>query len=167
MNQLAKLSTFLVTTPSDTRGRGVKVGPRSPNRKPRYRAARLREMKDQGTLPARRQWIYSIEPSALEVLPEWAIQNSVKGLGKTSRRVWLWDKDSKRLIGMDRAAGGRPRVTRAELRHCMACGRPLVGIEAEQRRKLDVGGPDGRKQPCGVDCERDKASRIWKKLSSK
>lgn len=164
MSNLATLSTISVTYPSDKRGAGVKVEPRAPNRKPRFRAARRREMKAQGTLPARRQWIYSIEPQALEVLPEWATGNSVKGLGKTARRVWLWDKDSKRLIGLDRAAGGRPRVTRAELRHCLSCSRPLVGIEAEQRRKLDESGPDGRRQPCGVDCERDKASRIWRKL---
>lgn len=164
MNKLATLSTFPQACADDRRGQGVKGTLRSPNRKPRFRAARRREMKEQGTLPARRQWIYSIEPTGLEQLPEWAVENSVKGLGKTSRRVWLWDKDSKRLIGLDRSAGGRPRVTRAELRHCLNCGRPLVGIEAEQRRKLDESGPDGRRQPCGVDCERDKASRIWKKL---
>jgi hypothetical protein len=159
------ISTTMVTRVRDTRGTGVKG--RAPNRKPRWRAAAKLELKAKGVIPCRRQWIYSIEPQALEELPQWAIDSSIKGLAHTSRRVWLWDKDSKRLIGLDRAAGGRPRVTRTELRTCPLCARPLVGIEAERRRKLDQSGPDGRKQPCGVDCARDRESRVWKKLSKR
>ena len=65
---------------------------------------------------------------------------------------------------MDRAAGGMPEVNRVELRFCPVCSRPLIGHEAANRRKLDESGPEGRKLPCGANCEREAASGIWRRL---
>lgn len=138
---------------------------RSPNRQPRWRAARRQAMKAAGTVPCRRQWAWNVQPDGLHGVPEWAQQVAVHGLGKIPGRVWLWRVDAKRLMGQVRRAGWRCEATRAEVRHCCVCERPLVGIAAERRRLLDESGPDGRLQPCGGDCLRDAAAGMWRKLN--
>lgn len=123
-------------------------------------------MKAAGITPCRRQWVWSVEPQVLRgmFIPQWARDAAVRGLGQQQDSVWLWWVDARRLIALDRAAAGRSKVTRAELRHCPVCGRPFVGIEAEKRRRLDESGPHGRNTPCGDACVRDAESRVWRKL---
>lgn len=116
--------------------------------------------------PCRRQWVYAVQLTALKAMPAWVASVAVKGMGKTTGRVWLWPVDARHLAGMDRNAGGRPQITRSELRHCPLCARPFVGIEAEIRRKLDESGPLGRETPCSGSCERDAQTRVWKKLAA-
>lgn len=135
------------------------------NRKPRFRAARRRELRSQGETPANRQWAWCVRPAALLELPDWVREAAVKGLGLMRDRAWLWPVDAKRLIRLDRGAGGRSEVTIIEVRHCGLCARPLIGAEAERRRKLDEQGPQGREMPCGDGCRDDRRTGIWKRLA--
>lgn len=135
------------------------------NRQPRYRAARRREMKAQGTIPANRQWIWCVRPGVLTPIPEWARQLAVKSLGIGSDFIWLWPVDARRLIKQDREAGGLPEVQVFEARRCKRCGRVMIADEAVKRRKLDTSGPDGRKLPCGPRCDEDRRTMVWKKLA--
>ncbi len=139
---------------------------RSPNRKPRFRAARRQAMMDAGIVPSKRQWAWNVRPQVLKLLllPGWVEGVRIRGLGWSAGSVWLWQVDARRLIREDRRAGGTPMVIRAELRHCPQCARPLVGADAEKRRLLNESGVDGVKQPCGVDCGRDRALRVWSTL---
>jgi hypothetical protein len=50
-------------------------------------------------------------------------------------------RKAKILIALDRAAGGRSQYSRTEFRHCEMCARPLVGIDAEKRRRVIEEGP--------------------------
>lgn len=140
---------------------------RAPNRQPRFRKARRREMREQGTYvaPCFRQWVWLVTPDALFAIPSWAKGSAVHGLGEAPGRVWLWPGDARRLMDQARRRGWRCVVTRTELRHCPVCARPFIGAEAECRRKLNESGPDGRRRPCGPTCAPDAASRVWKKLN--
>jgi hypothetical protein len=139
---------------------------RSPNRKPRWRAARRQAMKQGGVMPSRRQWAWNVRPQALKslLMPEWVREAAIKGLGQGVDSVWLWPTDAVRLIWQDRRAGGHPLVVKAELRHCSVCGRPCVGNEAEKRRLLNESGVQGLETPCGADCLRDRTLNVWRKL---
>lgn len=134
-------------------------------RQPRWRTARRQAMKDAGILAARRQWIWLVEPDRLFAIPGWAREAAVKGLAKSAERVWLWPVDAKRLRSEVSRSGWRCRLTRAELRHCGVCARPLIGTEAERRRKMDEAGPEGRQQPCGAQCEKEAAQGVWRALN--
>lgn len=136
----------------------------SPNRKPRWRAARRQAMRDAGIMPSRRQWAWSVRPQALKTLPDWVEGVTIRGLGQLPGSVWLWQVDARRLIRQDRRAGGVPLVVKAELRHCPQCGRPLVGAEAAKRRLLNESGVQGYQLPCGAECARDRALNVWRKL---
>ncbi len=138
----------------------------SPNRKPRWRAARREAMKDAGIMPSKRQWAWNVRPQALKMLllPGWVKDVTIRGLGQLPGSVWLWQVDARRLIREDRRAGGRPMVIRAELRHCPQCARPLVGADAEKRRLLNESGPQGVMLPCGANCTRDRALKVWSTL---
>jgi hypothetical protein len=136
------------------------------NRQPRWRAARRRELKEHGITPTRRRYAWSVHTTALQKLPEWVHAVKIGALGTLAsrNRVWLNPRDAKRLTWQDHLAGGQSEVTTAELRYCEVCGRPLIGIEAEKRRKLSESSSDGRQQPCGPECAQDIASGCWKKL---
>lgn len=139
---------------------------RSPNRKPRWRAARRQAMKDGGIMPSRRQWAWNVRPQALKMLllPDWVEGVTIRGLGMLPGSVWLWPVDAMRLIREDRRAGGQPLVVKAELRHCPQCGRPCVGAEAAQRRLLNESGVRGVTLGCGPNCQKDRELGVWRKL---
>jgi hypothetical protein len=122
-------------------------------------------MKARGITPANRQEVWNVKLSALLDLPDWLFRRAVQGLAILPHQLWLRPRDAKRLCGLDRAAGGRSHVTKTEFKRCDMCARPLIGIEAEQRRRLIESGPTARTLPCGPDCERDRKLRIWKKLA--
>lgn len=122
-------------------------------------------MKEAGILPCRRQWVWLVEPDRLFAVPEWAREAAVRGLGRLSDKVWLWPTDARKLNREAYKAGWRCLMTRTELRHCSVCSRPMVGIEADQRRKLDESGPNGRLQPCGLNCEREAKIGVWRALN--
>jgi hypothetical protein len=56
------------------------------------------------------------------------------------------------LERQDRQAGGRPELTAVEYRMCPVCDRMLLGLEAQERRKLDESGILGRTLPCSSTC---------------
>ena len=122
-------------------------------------------MRERGVKPAARQWVWCVEPTALCPVPVWARQKAVRGLGQAAGRVWMWPTDARALMREICEAGWRCQVVKVELRHCQVCGRPLLGTEAERRRRLDESGPAGRSVPCGTECERDRASGLWRKLT--
>ena len=134
-------------------------------RKPRWRAARRREMKARGITPPNRQEVWSVKVSALKSLPDWASHCAVQGLGSLPRQVWLRPAKAKLLIALDRAAGGRSLFSKSEFRHCEMCARPLIGIEAEKRRRSIEISPLARMLPCGPGCARDRELKTWKKLA--
>lgn len=137
---------------------------RSPNRKPRWRAARRRELRDRGIQPQSHRWAYSVRPEALGSIPTWARRSAIRGLGQYDGRVWLWRRDARLLMIEDRQHGGQPDVIRVEVKRCDVCYRPLVGRDAVERRRLNESAPGGCRLPCGLSCERDRASKVWRKL---
>ena len=136
------------------------------NRKPRWRAARRREMKERGITPANRQEVWCVEPSAIRDLPDWVANRIVPGLGSSSTLFWLRPYDAKRLLALDRLCGGRSRFTKTEFRHCEVCRRPLISNEAAERRKLVESGPQARELPCGPNCEQDRETGLWTILAA-
>ena len=122
-------------------------------------------MKAQGITPPNRQEVWSVKVSALINLPDWITRSAVQGLGSLPRQVWLRPKKAKILIALDRAAGGRSQYSKTEFRHCEMCARPLIGIEAENRRRLIEDGPLARTLPCNPKCARDRELKTWKKLA--
>jgi len=134
------------------------------NRKPRWRAARRQALKAQGITPCLRNWVWNVRPS-IAPLPDWVAGAAVKGLGSLEDQVWLWPVDARRLMKWVKAHGGRSWAVRAEFRRCEMCGRPLIGVEAEARRRQIESGPAGRALNCGPECDRDRASRLWVKLA--
>ena len=136
------------------------------NRQPRWRRARRQAMKAQGITPAERQWIWNVRIGGLAAIPDWARDAAVRGLGQTETTVWLWPVDGRRLVKQDRAAGGLPEVQVVEVRRCQVCSRPLVGVDADRRRRLDESGPDGRSIPCSDQCRRDRDTKVWKKVAA-
>ena len=134
-------------------------------RKPRWRAARRREMKAGGITPPNRLEVWSIKISEFLEMPDWVSRFAIQGLGTLPRQVWLRPAKAKLLLALDRAAGGRSEFTKSEFRHCDLCARPLIGVEAEARRRLLESGPKARTMPCGPNCQRDGEIGLWKKLA--
>jgi len=122
-------------------------------------------MKARGITPPNRQEVWSVQVSALVNLPDWVSRCAVQGLGSLPRQVWLRPAKAKLLIALDHAAGGRSQVTKTEIKHCHMCARPLIGVEAEQRRKLIESGPLARTLPCGPNCALDRELKTWKRLA--
>jgi hypothetical protein len=147
-------------------GRGESPEPlvpslRSPNRKPRFRAARRRAMKAQGVTPSNRLRLWNVQVTDI-VIPNDILKASVRGLAG----FWLRGPIARRLIRMDRNHGGFPTWFTAEYRLCEMCGRPLLGNEAERRREMATKYPDGRMRPCGDKCEEEQKSKLWQRLKA-
>jgi hypothetical protein len=123
-------------------------------------------MREKGITPCQRLWVWSVRPSAPILVPKWARAAAVHGLGSLNEQLWLWPVDGQRLIEHFKRYAVHCHVTRQEFRHCEVCGRPLIGQDAERRRVLNESGAVGRYLPCGADCERDRESRLWMKLST-
>jgi hypothetical protein len=107
-----------------------------------------------GIKAARVQWMTSVRTTAIEV-PEWAQQAAHKEMSQGKHYAWFKGrrlKHAKRLFAEDRAAGGDPEMTLIQWRRCKACGRILLALEAEDRRKLDESCWLGRQKPCGAEC---------------
>jgi hypothetical protein len=135
------------------------------NRKPRWRATRRREMKAQGVTPPNRLRVWSVRISELLDMPDWVSRFAIQGLGTLPRQVWLRPWKAKLLLTLDRAAGGRSEYSKTEFRRCELCARPLIGTEAEARRRLLESCPKARTTPCGPNCLRDREIGLWKKLA--
>ena len=136
----------------------VQLVPR--NRKPRFRAARRKALRDRGIQTTNKRRIWHVTPTVLKRIPEWIQNQRVSGLAG----LWLRCRAAQVLISLDKAAGGHPMVTVAVFRYCDLCGRPLVGAEANARIAQIEASPTGRSLPCGPTCEQDRISKLWKRL---
>lgn len=134
------------------------------NRQPRWRKF-LRETRNRaGIRNANRNWIALVQLRLLD-LPAWAIAASIPGLTSAPQSVWLSRWDARKLSREERESGGRPSVQIFEFRRCDQCRRPLVGPEAEERRRLVVLSDGARLRPCGPNCAQDKKLKVWSRLA--
>ena len=131
---------------------------KSPNRKPRWRAAHRRALRERGPVPEQ-QRVFLVEPTALPEIPEWAEKRRVKGLGSMQGQIWLFLSPARHLMRLDREAGGTPRHVEVEFKRCLVCSRPLIASQAEgYRKQLEAGD---RSLPCGKDCAQARDLKIY------
>jgi len=136
------------------------------NRKPRYRAARRREMKAQGITPVNRQkvWCVTVGFSAADhkVVPAWASEHIIGGLRVWPNDFWLRPRLAIALMKYLRMVRVDYSVCKSEYKPCELCGRPVVGSAAEELRKQMGSSPKGRSLPCGKNCDKDREMGLWK-----
>jgi hypothetical protein len=119
-------------------------------RKARQRVLRNREIK-----PAKKQWMICVETTAIEI-PAWAVAKADKRMSQSEHHVWFRGRNGghgKMLERQDRQAGGSPELTAVEYRVCKVCGRLMLSLDAELRRRLDESARLGRQLPCGSECK--------------
>lgn len=119
------------------------------------RREKKRVMRKRGIKPARKLWITCVVVTAIEI-PKWASYYSHRAFSRSKQHVWFKGRPrthAKRLIAEDRAAGGEPEVTTVEYRRCPVCKRPMLGLEAEVRRRIDESWIQGRDVPCSGECK--------------
>lgn len=75
----------------------------------------------------------------------------IKGLTVTDTSIWLRRMAARELMTLDEQAGGQPRVTWTNYRPCWICKRPLIGLEADHRFRLDLKF-EGFRIPCSPEC---------------
>ena len=88
-------------------------------------------------------------------LPGWAVARRETRLSVGEQYVWFRGRNSgcaRILERLDRQAGGDPTRWAVEYRVCGVCGRMMLNLDAELRRRLDVSGVAGRELPCGSEC---------------
>lgn len=108
-----------------------------------------------GIKPTKKQWVICVETTAIEI-PAWAKAKAEGRLSQSEHHVWFRGRNNGRakiLERQDRAAGGNPELTAVEFRLCQTCGRMMLSLEAEGRRRLDEGSRLGRQTACGSECE--------------
>lgn len=106
------------------------------------------------TKSTRRRWLTCVTTTAIEI-PEWARKLAHPAMSQSAHYVWLRcrpRKDAKRLAAEDQEQGGSPEMVAVEYRSCRKCGRILLALEAEARRRLDESCWRGRELPCGAEC---------------
>lgn len=137
---------------------GTSEGGVERNRWPRVercaRQARTCTLRRRGIKPARKQWMVCVETTAIEI-PGWAREKAEKSLSASAHHVWFRGRRNGRakiLAQQDLAAGGTPEITVMEWRKCSVCGRMLLNLEAEDKRRLDESSPAGRKLACSGEC---------------
>jgi hypothetical protein len=119
------------------------------------------EFKVRGIEAAHKQWIVCVRPTAIP-MPAWVAGKRIAGLTFTESTVWLPRPDAKYLIALDRENGGSATYAETEYRRCMVCARPLLGADAELRRRMDESTPTGRMMPCGSECIEASKDGRWK-----
>lgn len=120
----------------------------------RVRKVEIEHLNRRGIKPTKTQWVICVETTAIEI-PGWARAKADTRLSQSPHRVWFRGRSNGRaqiLARQDRAAGGRPEVTAVEFRVCGVCGRVLLGLEAQARRKVEEMHQQGRELPCGSEC---------------
>ncbi|HUD76067.1 MAG TPA: hypothetical protein VMQ76_13425 [Terracidiphilus sp.] len=113
-----------------------------------------------------------VEPQMIDI-PAWAAKKAVRGVQAPPGGIWLRRIAATKLAGLDRAEGGRPKITITCYRLCNMCGRGLIGTDAEirweQDRRFEASktcelrydrdeghrgtyANGGNPEPCGPDC---------------
>jgi hypothetical protein len=135
------------------------------SRKPRWRLARIRELRSKGTPQARRFIVWHVSPSKLIPIPEEFKAQAIPGLTISDAGVWLRTQSMRSLALRDRLAGGAPWIEKSEFKRCELCGRPMIGTESEGYRvKLEE---EGRGIVCGEHCNRDREAKTWIRIYPK
>jgi hypothetical protein len=132
-------------------------------RKPRWRAARRRELKARGITPSNRQRVWCVQPTALLANPDYVMlmRRAVPGLSPLPGWIWLRPGAAKLLCALDRAAGGWCQVVHSEFKRCALCARPLIGSDAAALREAIESSPTAKLQQCSPGCARDLDLKIW------
>lgn len=133
----------------------------SPNRKPRWRAARRQALNAQGITTTDRQRVWNVRPTALLTIPKEFLERALPGLVALPGSVWLLPNDARTLLRLDRAAGGYSVITKTEFKCCTLCRRPILANEAEERRQVMESSPTARTLPCGSNCAQDRELKLW------
>jgi hypothetical protein len=94
------------------------------------------------------------------VIPYDFRKQAIQGL----QDCWLLPGLAKMLRRKLRHQGYNPRVLKAEFRLCDICNRPLLGMEATNRRILLQHSPAGELIPCSPRCQSDLEMALWTKL---
>lgn len=116
------------------------------------------ELQSNGIQPARILRIMQVQLLDMDV-PAWAIKKAVKGLPLTSQTVWLRRKDGNALA---RYSGASCLTMETEHRACTLCQRPLLGVEAAERRRQIESDVTARQLPCGDTCIEAQRDGRWK-----
>lgn len=119
------------------------------------------EFRARGIQAARKQYIVCVRLTAIP-MPAWVQGKRIAGLTFTNAIVWLPRPDAKYLIELDRENGGTATYAETEYRRCGVCGRPLLGADAELRRRLDESTATGRMMPCSSECIEAERDGRWK-----
>lgn len=121
----------------------------------RARKAVIKVIRNAGGIPAKKQWVICVQTTAIKI-PFWALARREEQLSVGDHLVWFRGRNNgraKMLERQDREAGGNPELTTVEWRTCPVCGRVLLGLEAEVRRKQDESCKLGRQLPCMGECK--------------
>lgn len=130
-------------------------------------AARMRLRADRALravrgIPERRQRVIARVALTAIGMPEWARRHAVRHMASGEDWLWLPLRIAQMLERLDREAGGTPTMIEAEYRYCPNCRRPLVGEDAENRRRLEASGATAAKLACGDGCVTAQRDRRWK-----
>jgi hypothetical protein len=134
------------------------------NRQPRFRRHNRQLRNLAGIRNANRNWIALVRLTLLDI-PSWSLAAAIPGLSVVADAIWLSRKDARKLAREERESGGRAIVQTFEFRRCEVCRRPLVGAEAEERRRLIILSPEARRRPCGPNCAADRKLKVWSRLT--
>ena len=135
------------------RGRSRQVN-RWPRAERAYRKAEVERINRRGARPTKKLWLLCVETTAIEI-PAWAQAKAERRMSVAPHRVWFRGRNNGRakiLARQDRVAGGSPEITAVEYRACARCGRLMLGLEAQARRRVEEGHAQGRELPCGSEC---------------
>lgn len=119
-----------------------------------YRKAIKRKLGRREIRLAKRQWVICVETTAITI-PGWALAKRDERLSVSEHHVWFRGRANGRakiLARQDKQAGGSPELTAIEWRTCQRCGRLLLNLEAEARRRSDESSRAGRMLPCSGEC---------------
>jgi hypothetical protein len=134
-------------------------------RKPRWRAARRKTMKDAGITTTYRQRVWIVTLKKWNLLPAWLKEKVFFPRNPIPGTFWLKPADAMGLMMFCRTirVGYSYQIT--EFKRCPICRRPTVGSEAMKLRAQMESSPKGRELPCGPNCLKDAESKLWDRAS--
>lgn len=77
----------------------------------------------------------------------------MKDFSISTQHIWVRSKKvAEQIAQYDHDKGGPGEIARTEWRRCNICGRILLNLEAERRRKQLESAMTGSQNPCGPNC---------------
>lgn len=127
----------------------------------KFRKQQRRELKARGVRPTRTRRAVCVRLVGMEV-PAWFLEHRIRHLSATAHTVWLWPRAAKHLEHLADEMGSSATLAEAEFRLCDICGRPLLGEDAEARRRVVESAVTGRQKPCGAECIEAEQDGRWR-----